>query len=334
MKLFNFCIICCLAITLFFNYNVVLSHNFQNQLLTEFNNNNFTENTTASFGRIRMEFPNLTVTALPIKQLAAKYYYLSGEHEKAIKMIDEGSAANPYIKLGSTMKAEIYDNLKIKDSFLHYSRDAFEYSPNNSRHFFQYLKALTINDQDSLMIEAYNKIKNAGNFQYQRTFLASIMTLEKKTDTMLKLAKEAKRMYPNNNDIKLLADYVVYGQENILKSIESSDKAKTFYDEIMLEESLFYYKEAARFNPGDVTNLENIGLIYFQQSKYKKAIPYLKKVIDSSIRKNPINGKAELILGDTYLKLKNKDSGCYYLNISKALNNRAAFKLHAENCYN
>ena len=229
MKILNFLLILGLVATLFINYNVVLSHNLQNQLLTEFNSNNFTENTTASFGRLELEYPNISVTTLPIKQLVAKYYFLSWDYQKALKLIEDGVKANPYIRLGSSMKAEIYDHLKIKDSFLYYAKDAFEYSPKNSRHFFQYLKALTIEDQDSLMIQAYNKIKNDGNYQYQRTFLAAIMTLENKSDTLITLAKEAIKMFPNNEEIKLLSDNISYGQENILKSIEYSKSAKEFY---------------------------------------------------------------------------------------------------------
>lgn len=334
MKILNFLLILGLVATLFINYNVVLSHNLQNQLLIEFNSNNFTENTTASFGRLELEYPNISVTTLPIKQLVAKYYFLSGDYQKALKLIEEGVKANPYIRLGSSMKAEIYDHLKIKDSFLYYAKDAFEYSPKNSRHFFQYLKALTIEDKDSLMIQAYNKIKNDGNYQYQRTFLAAIMTLENKSDTLITLAKEAKKMFPNNEEIKLLSDYISYGQENILKSIEYSKSATEFYKKNNLNEALNNYKEAYRLNPGDFTNPENIGLIYFQTSEYKKAIPYLKKVIDSQIRPSPINGKSELILGESYLNLGIKDSACHYLEISKNYNNKNAFRLHAQNCYN
>ena len=334
MKIFNFLLIFCLTTTLYVNYNVVLSHNLQNQLLTEFNSNKFTENTTASFERLEMEYPNITVTTLPIKQLMAKYYFLAGDYQMALNLIDEGSKANPYIRLGSSMKAEIYDYLKVKDSFLFYARDAFEYSPKNSRHFYLYLKALTIDDQDSLMINAYNRIKNDDNFQYQRSFLTAVMTLEKKSDTMIALAKEAKKMFPNNEEIKLLSDYISYGQENILKSIEYSDNGKKNYENNNLLEAIFYYEEAYKLNPGDFTNLENIGLIYFQSSKYRKAIPYLKKVIDSQIRPTPINGKSELILGESYLNLEIKDSACYYLELSKNFNNKNAFRLHAQNCYN
>lgn len=334
MKIFNFLLIFCLAATSYINYKVVLSHNLQNQLLTEFNSNKFTENTTASFERLEMEYPNITVTTLPIKQLMAKYYFLAGDYQMALNLIDEGSKANPYIRLGSSMKAEIYDYLKVKDSFLFYARDAFEYSPKNSRHFYLYLKALTIDDQDSLMINAYNRIKNDDNFQYQRSFLTAVMTLEKKSDTMIALAKEAKKMFPNNEEIKLLSDYISYGQENILKSIEYSDNGKKNYENNNLLEAIFYYEEAYKLNPGDFTNLENIGLIYFQSSKYRKAIPYLKKVIDSQIRPTPINGKSELILGESYLNLEIKDSACYYLELSKNFNNKNAFRLHAQNCYN
>lgn len=334
MKIFNFLLIFCLAATSYINYNVVLSHNLQNQLLTEFNSNKFTENTTASFERLEMEYPNITVTTLPIKQLMAKYYFLAGDYQMALNLIEEGSKANPYIRLGSSMKAEIYDYLKVKDSFLFYARDAFEYSPKNSRHFYLYLKALTIDDHDSLMIKAYNKIKNDGNFEYQRSFLTAIMTLEKKSDTLIALAKEAKKMYPNNEEIKLLSDYISYGQENILKSIEYSDNGKKNYENNKLKEAIFYYEEAYKLNPGDFTNLENLGLIYFQSSKYRKAIPYLKKVIDSQIRPTPINGKSELILGESYLNLEIKDSACYYLELSKNFNNKNAFRLHAQNCYN
>ena len=57
----------------------------QGRLLYEFNNAQYTY-TRAELDEISHDFPNLTETAMPIKAMKARYYWLSGNKQEAYKM--------------------------------------------------------------------------------------------------------------------------------------------------------------------------------------------------------------------------------------------------------
>ena len=77
----------------------------QGQLLYEFNNGKFNL-TRAQLDEISHDFPNLTETAMPIKAMKARYYYLQGNKEEAHQMIEEGIKDNPQIYFGENLKAQ------------------------------------------------------------------------------------------------------------------------------------------------------------------------------------------------------------------------------------
>ena len=68
----------------------------QGRLLYEFNNAKYTY-TRAELDQISHNFPNLTETAMPIKAMKARYYWLAGNKEEAYKMASLGALDNPKI---------------------------------------------------------------------------------------------------------------------------------------------------------------------------------------------------------------------------------------------
>lgn len=325
-------IISCFSI--YVSYNVYFSHKIQRELLQDFNSGNYRESTTSRFGALNSDLPNLTVTSIPIKHLLSRYYFLGGDFEKALELIDQGFKANPYLQLGNVLKSEYYEKLEVLDSMLYYGNLAFDNSPRNIRHFMAKMKAVSFNDDYKELINSYEKVKDFNDKKFPLIFLSTLLTFEKIPDSIKTYVDKITSPYLNDQDVRVARDIVYYGTENVTKSIEYTDKADQFFRNGNLEESLLNYLEASRYNPGAYTNYENIGLIYNSQKKYRKSIKHLKFVIDSLNRPSPINGKSELILGDSYINLNLKDSACYYLNLSKSFNNKMAFNLYAKNCIN
>ena len=77
-------------------YKKLSSSRYQALLIFDFNSN------TRSFGvedfkNLDLNFPNITVTALPIKYLKARYYLELDSVETAKKLIHESIKSNPYI---------------------------------------------------------------------------------------------------------------------------------------------------------------------------------------------------------------------------------------------
>lgn len=334
MKITSLILVLISSITIYINYNVNFSYQIQRLLLEDFNSGNYREITTAKFNALNTDIPSVTITSIPIKHFISRYHFLAGDYQKALSLIDEGFKDNPYLQLGNVLKAEYYEHLQVQDSMVYYANLAFENSPKNIRHFLAKMKVVSIDDDINELVKSYEIVKQDKNKNFPLVFMSTLLTFEKIPDSIKLYVDEITINFSNEIDVKTARDMIYYGKENIEKSIENSTDATQLFEEGKIDESLRKYLLASQFNPEEYTNFENIGLIYNLKKEYKKAIPFLKKVIDSQIRPIPPNGKSELILGESYLNLGVKDSACYYLDLSKNYNNKNAFKLHAQNCNN
>ena len=96
----------------------------QGQLLYEFNNAQYNM-TRAQLDDISHDFPNLTETAMPIKSMKARYYYLQGNKEEAYQMVDEGAKDNPQIFFSENLKAQFLFQEGKLDSAYVYAKKGF-----------------------------------------------------------------------------------------------------------------------------------------------------------------------------------------------------------------
>ena len=113
----------------------------QGQLLYEFNNAKYNL-TRYQLDNISHDFPNLTETAMPIKSMKARYYYLQGNKEEAYQMIDQGAKDNPQIFFSENLKSQFLFQEGKLDSAYVYAKRAFEGLPNNMPHYDMYMKTL------------------------------------------------------------------------------------------------------------------------------------------------------------------------------------------------
>ena len=127
---------------------------------------------------------------------------------------------------------------------------------------------------------------------------------------------------------------ILYGEKNIKESIKNSEEATLLFNKGNYSRALYYFKQAAEKNPADYSNFENIGMLLINDKNSQKGINFLKKVIDSMDRPKSNMGKSEYLIGLGYLQLEKKDSACYYLDLSRKLNYKDSFRVHAANCYN
>ena len=116
--------------------------------------------TRAQLDNISHDFPNLTETAMPIKTMKARYYYLQGNKKEAYEMIDMGAKDNPQIYFSENLKAQfLFSEGKI-DSAYFYAKKAFEGLPNNMPHYDIYMKTLVAKRDFNAIDEVFKKVKN------------------------------------------------------------------------------------------------------------------------------------------------------------------------------
>ena len=92
--------------------------------------------------QISHDFPNLTETALPIKAMKARYYYLNNLKDKAHRYASEAAKDNPFIYFPENLKAQFFFQEGKIDSAYTYSKIAFDNIPRNKPHFDLYIKTL------------------------------------------------------------------------------------------------------------------------------------------------------------------------------------------------
>lgn len=335
IKIYSYISIFIIIPCIYLSHLIYKSYDYQKYIISEYNANSYREETTALFNNLNLDYPNLTITALPIKTLVAKYYFFAGQYDKAFQLIKDGEKDNPFVALGSSLRAEIYDYLKVYDSLKFYSKKAYEYMPNNALHFLQYTKALSIEKNIDEMIHIYNENLKYNNSKFAQAFLTGILSNQIQiTDTIKRLAIQERKRFITDENIRLAADYILYGKENIDESIKYSEEATQLFNNGNYSRSIVYFKMAAEKNPADYSNFENIGMLLINEKNTQKGINVLKKVIDSMTRPKANIGKSEYLIGLGYLQLEKRDSACYYLNLSKNYNYRDSFRVHAANCYN
>ena len=335
IKIYTYISIILLIPIIYLNHLIYKSFDYQKYIISEYNANSYREETTALFNNLNLDYPNLTITALPMKTLVAKYYFFAGQFDKAFQLIKEGEKDNPYVALGSSLRAEIYDYLKVYDSLKFYSKKAYEYMPNNALHFLQYTKALAIEKNVDEMIRIYNENLKYNNSKFAQAFLTGILSNQIQiTDTIKSIAIKERKRFITDENVRLAADYILYGKENIDESISYSEQAAELFNKGNYTRALSYFKIASEKNPADYSNFENTGMLLINEKNTQKGINVLKKVIDSMERPLINRGKSEYLIGLGYLQFEKKDSACYYLNLSKNYNYKDSFRVHAANCYN
>lgn len=320
-----------LITSLYFHYSVYQSQILQRYLLEDFNSGNYREITTSSFLTVNLNFPNLTVTGIPIKFMVSRYYFLASEYEKAFQLIDEGFEANPYFQLGNVLKSEYFEHLNLKDSMSYYSDIAFDKAPKNIRHFMAKMKSTAFNNDFDEMVKSYRKIENQDNYNFHLVFLSTLLAKQNTPDSIKNIANEILDKFPKINSVNVARDMLLFGKENIEKSIKEAEIANIFYQKNQLNEALVHYKNAIELNPGDYVNYENVGLILLQKNKPKEAIKYLTQVLDTLKRAN-LDGKSEYLIGKAYIDVGENSKACDYFLKSKNTNNPFGIRFYSENC--
>ena len=126
------------------SYKKLVSSRYQAYMLYDFNNN------TRVFefddiSKVDLNFPNISVTSLPIKYLAARHFLENDSIETAKKLIYQSIKDNPYIYAPEALLAKLYLSENKLDSALYYSKRGFYGLTNNNRHrdiYFDVLQEL------------------------------------------------------------------------------------------------------------------------------------------------------------------------------------------------
>ena len=262
----------------------------QGRLLYEFNNNSF-KLSLSELDEISDDFPNLTETALPIKTMKAKYFYLNNQKDKAHEYAMLGAKANPYVYYSENLKSQFFLAEQNIDSAYYYSKLAFENIPRNKPHYDVYLRTLTSRREIEKINSTFELAKSAfGNDKtiWQLYLQALAQTRSIGDPFAMGKASEAYNLFPENKDIFTLYRWLTYGQERVNRASQASAKANELYNNGNYQEASLQFAEAMDLDPLESGYGLNAGLSHFQAKDYKTAIKYFNIVIPSKNKENSL----------------------------------------------
>jgi len=290
----------------------------QGRLLYEFNNATYNL-TLTELAEIEDDFPNLTETAMPIKAMKARYFYLNNQKERAHEYALLGAKDNPQIYFGESLKAQFYLQEQKQDSAYYYSKLAFDNLPNNMPHYNTYMNTLVARKDVVEMNKSFETVRALGGDTpliwtiYLRS-LANVTSLGD-TTTMSKAA-EAFKLFPQDDTIFSLYRILTYGQQRVVQAEQVYKQGIELYNAKDFNAAFDLFNQAFDLDPLEYTYALNSGLALYEGKQYPEAVGYLDRV--QNTHKDNVKEKALRYKGlalyragsipeacATFLKLKN-----------------------------
>jgi O-antigen ligase len=255
----------------------------QGQLLYEFNNAQY-KMTRDQLDEISHDFPNLTETAMPIKSMKARYYYLQGNKEEAYQMIEEGAKDNPQIFFSENLKSQFLLQEGKLDSAYVYAKKAFEGLPNNMPHYDMYMKTLVAKRDLTLLDQTFEKLLSlAGNQKVIWTiYIRSLAQTRSLGDAFaMDKAASAYKLFPNDENIFSLYRLLTYGQQRMVEAESLGQQASSLYNNKEFEAAASLFQQAFDKDPLQHTYSLNSGLSFYEAKQYDKAIQFFNLALTS-----------------------------------------------------
>ena len=273
--------------------------------------------------RISSGYPNLSSTVIPLKSVLGAHWIINDSIDKGLNLLKEGAKDNPYLGYTDMIYASLFEELGMKDSFAYYARKAVSKLPNAPQHYVLLLKLMLQEEKiDSLDI-IFNDIKdNANDFQIWKVYLAGALDRLDKMDSLrvIENAKIAKSKYNTYADLRLLADYVIYGEDKVRSSIELKQIAiDTFPSNPKY--SIEIMNDIVEGIPDDIFNYETLIEMYFRDNQFLKVTQLYENLIDREM----VNFNATIVefIAISYINSQKLSFGCY---LAQQLNS-AGYKL-------
>lgn len=301
-------------IALYSNYKVFYVYNQQRTILTAIAKSDYLFSDDY-IERISTGYPSLSATAIPLKSLIGAHWINKDSIEKGLNLIREGSKDNPYIGFGDMIAANVYQSLGVKDSFAFYTRRSNKKLPNAAANYALLGRLLLLEDKlDSLSL-LFNEIAGrVRDKEVWKVYLSAMATRKNEIDTIqAKLnARKAKELWPNNDQIRLIADYVLYGIENVKKSIEYRRIALDSFD-INPKISIEYLNKSLDLVQDDMMNYETLIEMYFKLGDDESVVKVYDKLNRLNLTSLPL--PTVEIITVSLLRKNDQLRGCYLAKI-------------------
>ena len=282
-------------------------------LLRDFNTNTFSV-TMDKIDHITPELPNITVTTIPMKSIKARYYENAKKYDKALALLDEGVAANPYLFYSENLKAQIFlKQGKIDSAFVN-AKKAFYGLPKNALHASVYAQVLQLKRDKEALNKAFDVLSiKSGNLIW-KNFLIVLSQLAPTGDPDFILhTTQAVQLFPDDKELFSLKKLAVVGQQKINEANTFSQAGLQFFNQSLYVEAALEFEKALGIDELEYAHYENAASAYYMAGDYAKALTYSDKVINQF---NPKTGKSEYINALAHINIGGTKWACELLQQS------------------
>lgn len=313
MRYFKHILTTVLLVCLFFNYQLFQSLIVQQDLINEFNTQTIKSETLDKLENLNINFPNVTITALPLRTIKANYLYRFGRVEEALELLNSKVIDNQYIHYNEYLKSQIYYELKDIDSSKYYAKQAYFSLPQNPLHFERLAFAYAFEGQFDSITTSFNYVEHKDIQNWKLYLLTMLNNPDENSISAKQLAIKAKDLFPQDNEILIYSNTLLYGEQNIFEAKRLAEIAEEKYKNSDFNSSAELFEKASTLNPGMYSYFENAAAAFSEIKEYEKALKYSSIVIDSF---NISTGKSEFIKAISLTKLNNEEDACPLFRVS------------------
>ena len=305
------------------------SHKGQMFLLRDFNSSKFTV-AMDKVDHVTPDIPNITVTALPMKSIKARYYFENKKYDKALSLLNQGTSANPYVFYSENLKAQIFMKLGKIDSAFVNAKKAYFGLPNNMLHASVFAQTLNLKRDLTEVKEALKVLSTNAKKEIWLNFLIVYSGLKPSGDQdLIKYLDQMIQKYPSNKNFNSLKRNIVIGQLKINEAITISQAGLTFFNTQRYVEAGMEYEKASKLDSLEYSHFENAASAYYMAGDYGKSLLMSDKVIS---RFQPQTGKSEYLKALVLINLGDKTRSCELLNAALDFGYKQAEPLHKQHC--
>ncbi len=305
------------------------SHKGQMFLLRDFNSSKFTI-PMDKVDNITPDIPNITVTALPMKSIKARYYFENKKYDKALSLLNEGTSANPYVFYSENLKAQIFMKLGKIDSAFVNAKKAYFGLPNNMLHASVFAQTLNLKRDLTEVKEALKVLSPTAKKEIWLNFLIVYSGLKPSGDEdLIKYLDQMIQKYPSDKNFNSLKRNIVIGQLKINEANKISQAGLTFFNTQRYVEAGMEYEKASKIDSLEYSHFENAASAYYMAGDYGKSLLMSDKVIS---RFQPQTGKSEYLKALVLINLGDKTRSCELLNTALDFGYKQSEPLLKQHC--
>ena len=332
-RITNFVIILIGLSTIYISFVNYKSTIFQKNLFIDYNNYDFDMPTEVveTWGE---KFPNITQTGMPIRALKAHYFYQNGDTLGSIEILkNQPLNDNPFLGVYEGKLGRIYYELGEPDSTYKYSKIAYNKLPHNLLHAAYLMDAmveLEIYDELKQLFHLEKKYQDEGVWY---NFLRGVYNpnANYSQDSLLIHLTEGRRLFPDNNFIKIAKQEVEYGIANIDQAEGQAKTGSYWLDEGNYEQAYINYNIAAELLPDEFAYRQNMALAKINLGNYDEALKLLNYAIDSMVIPSDY-GRIFAIRGGIHLLLKDINLACNDFIMGVRKNDELSKEFIINNC--